>query len=136
MSLTAEQLKAAPVLTEKVMTPELGGDGHVYVRELSLRGREDWERWSARARTEDDDHPDLNGVIEEFGGWRGYLLARALSDEQGVLLFSDPDKALEVLGDCPHAVMERVYQKAVELNTFDDEDLEGNSPDAPSDDST
>lgn len=139
MGLTKEDLKAVPVQTVKVSTPELGAaDAHVYLRKLSLKGREDWECWAQTAQVGDDGEADLKAVMSEYGGWRGYLLARTLCDASGVLLFDDSAEAMEVLGACPGEVMDRLFDEAVEFNKLTPEalkELEGNSEAAPSDDS-
>lgn len=140
MGLTKEDLKAVPIATVKVSTPELGGeaDAHVHLRKLSLKGREDWECWAQAAKADNEDGIDLAAVIDAHGGWRGYLLARTLCDERGMLLFDDPTEAIEVLGACPGEVMDRLYDEAVAFNGLTPEaveELEGNSPAAPSDDS-
>lgn len=140
MGLTAEEFRSVRIPTLKVDVPELGGDGHTFIRKLSLKGREDWERWQVAAQNADaPEGVDLARAIEKFGGWRGYLLARTLSDEDGVLLFADPDEGLEVLGACPADVMDRVYDQAIAfcgLSKEAEEELEGNLPSAPSVDSS
>ena len=138
MALTRERLENPPVATTKVSVPEFGDDEHAYLRKLSLKGREDWECWSQGAQGVEGEGLNLAKVIADFGGWRGYLLARTLCDEQGVLLFDDPAEAVEVLGGCPASVMDRLYDEAVAFNALgpdDLEELEGNSEVAPSEDS-
>lgn len=138
MALTRERFENPPVATTKVSVPEFGENEHAYLRKLDLKGREDWECWSQAAKADDSEEAALAKVIAEYGGWRGYLLARTLCDEQGVLLFDDPVEALEVLGGCPAGVMDRLYDEAVAFNALGSDDLEelaGNSEAAPSDDS-
>lgn len=139
MALTKEGLKNPPVSTVRVSAPELGGDQHVYLRMLSIKGREDWERWCQEV----GEH-GLSSAMEKFGGWRGYLLARTMCDKFGILLFDDPAEGIEVIGGCPSGVMDRLYDEAISFNglsTDDKEELEedggqgGNSEAAPSDDS-
>ena len=139
MSLTKEGLKAPPVSTTKVSVPEFGDAEHAYLRMLSIKGREDWERWCQEVGEN-----GLSSAMDKFGGWRGYLLARTLCDEQGTLLFDDPAEAIEVIGDCPAGVMDRLYDEAIAFNGLSpddadelegDDDQAGNSEAAPSGDS-
>ena len=139
MSLSKEGFRAAPSKTVKVSTPELGGDEHVYLRILSIRGREDWERWCQEV----GEH-GLSAAMDKFGGWRGYLLARTLCDESGELVFEDPAEGIEIIGGCPAGVMDRLYDEAIAFNGLSpddadelegDDDQMGNSEAAQSDDS-
>lgn len=134
MTLTKDDFRRAKVATTKVDAPEIGGDGHAYLRRLTLKGREDWEQWSLEAQEN-----GAASAIREFGGWRGYLLARTLCDEGGKLIFDDPDEALEILGECDSGAMDRLYDEAVAFNRLGPDvvrELEGNSSGGQSDDAS
>jgi len=133
MSITAEDLKRRKVECIKVDALELGGDGHVFIRRLSLKAREDWERWAQCAQEQ-----GIGEAMLKFGGWRGYLLVRTLCDEDGVLLFDNPEDGLVLLNACDAMAMDRLYDEAIAysgLNAEAVEELEGNSESGPSDDS-
>jgi len=131
MSITKDTLRSVAIETSKLDAPELGGDGHIFIRKLSVKGREDWEQWC--------DEAQRNGVgaaIAKYG-FRAYLLARTLCDEFGVLLFEDPAEGVTVISECPADVMDRIYDAAVAFNNLTkeaQEELEGNSQSGPSDD--
>jgi len=132
MSITKEALRSARVSTLKLDAPELGSDGHVFVRKMSVKGREDWEIWCNEAQNK-----GIAATLAKYG-FRGYLLARTLCDENGVLLFDDPAEGLEVINSCPADVMDRLYDEALRFNGLSkeaQEELEGNSQGVPSADS-
>jgi len=134
MPLTKESFAGAKLQVLKVDAPEFGGDGHVYLRKLSVRHREDWECWV-------DDYQNLGAskCFEKYHGFRAFLLARTLCDESGTLLFADVDEGVNILNECAASSIDRLYDQAVAFNALDKaavEELEGNSKGAPSGDSS
>ena len=134
MGLTKAQIEAAPsAKPKKLSAPELGGDGHVFVRRMSIGAREDWECWQLEAQEN-----GLSGAIKKFGGFRTFLLVRSLCDENGVLIFDDPVEGVRILRLKDDAVIDRLYDEAIDfcgLTPQAQKELEGNSPAAPSEDS-
>lgn len=108
MTLTADQILAADDLgLKRVDVPEWGGD--VYVRVMSVRERDDYERlWLGKKET----------GIDNF---RSQYLARVLCNEKGELLFSrgQIDKLAEKSG----AVMGRLFDVAMRHNNMTEEDV-------------
>lgn len=109
MALTADQILAADDLgLKRVDVPEWGGE--LYVRVMSVRERDDYERlWLGKKET----------GIDNF---RSQYLARVLCNEKGELLFSrgQIDKLAEKSG----AVMGRLFDVAMKHNNMTEEDVQ------------
>ena len=134
MGLTKEEFAAVPKCAPlKVDVPEFGGDGHTYLRRLSIGAREKWECWLLEAQ----EH-GMAGAMKKFGGFRTYLLAHTLCDEHGSLIFDDPEEGVKILRELDGEAMDRLYDQAHAFCGLDKEareELEGNLKAAPSDDS-
>jgi hypothetical protein len=105
MSLTREQILEAcgrPLKVQKFSAPELGGDGHVYLRELSA--------------SEVDRHTvSINdGENKNLTNFRARLVALALCDEQGKRLMQPGDAAQ--LGQLPSTAINRIDDAVREMN--------------------
>ena len=108
----------------KVSTPELGSEGHVFVRALTAA-----------------DMGVLNALFVEEGASMAEKLASTAalcaffaSDEQGVRLFDDADKErLLALTPNEFKAVDRIATAGLELNGFTG-DLAGNSESIPTDD--
>lgn len=81
-------------------------DGHVHLREMTGREREQYED---EVVTGDPQDPDVN--TEHM---RARLLVRTLCDEDGNRLLEDDD--MEALSDRSADVLGRLFQKAQELS--------------------
>ena len=129
MALTKDEfLKGNPEerwAAQKVSTPELGSDGHVFVRALTAA-----------------DMGDLNELFVEEGASMAEKLSSTAalcaffaSDEQGARLFADDDKEkLLALTPNEFKAVDRIATAGLEHNGFTG-DLEGNSGSIPTDDS-
>ena len=114
-------LKPSDLKAVKVNVPEWGGE--VFVAELSASERDAIETGWLEAR---------DG--ESMVGFRGYITAACLCNEQRQLLFPEPGKVFRKIGDKGAAGVTRVFSTATELNGFtksDQEDLVKNSDAAP-----
>ena len=116
--------KAKPVRTKKVKVPEWGGE--VYVLAMSGTERDAYE-------AEYMAMPEKARAVN----MRARMAARVIVNDKGDRLFTDDD--INWLGDQPASALERIFIVAMKLAgmTKDDaEELEKNSPSAPSGAST
>lgn len=99
--------------TETVKVPEWGGE--VLVRSLSGRERDEFESSTVRTR---------GGKREEnYDNFRARLVSLCLVDEDGRRLFTSKSDII-LLGNKSVAALQRVFNKAQELNGMSDEDVE------------
>jgi hypothetical protein len=120
-------LKAQDMVTEEVPVPEWGGS--VLLRTISGTQRDSFEDKSMIQKGESR---KLNLI-----NFRARLLALCIVDDSGRRLFSDGE--ITLLGQKNAAVLERLFDKARDMNGMSDKDVEeltegfGNDP---SEDST
>lgn len=111
MSLTKDQILAAKdIQIEKAMTPEWGGDGHVYLRTMAAGVRCDWE-------------VSLNdGEKRNMERFRARLLVLCLCDKDGKLLFTPADAV--PLAERSALIVNRLFDLARAMNGLGDKDIE------------
>lgn len=127
MALLSKQdiLAANDLKTEEVHVPEWGGS--VLVRTLSGRERDEFEQSTV-------DHKNGKPNLENF---RAKLVAMCVVDENGQRLFQTKAE-VAMLGNKSVAALQRIFNKAQELNGFSEKDVEeltegfDEDPDAPS----
>jgi hypothetical protein len=106
-------LKSAGSLrTEEVPVPEWGGT--VLVRELTGRGRDEWEASLTAMRGD--------RIVPDTANLRAKLVARCAVGEDGEPLFSLQD--VNALGELSAAALNRVSDAASRLSGLKEEDLE------------
>lgn len=99
---------------ERVDVPEWGG--HVFVRSLTGRERDAFEA--------DINKPSRKGKGENnFDNFRAKFVALCMVDEDGQQLFKTRQE-IAMLGSKSVAALQRVFNKAQELNGMSDEDVE------------
>jgi hypothetical protein len=99
---------------ERLEIPELGG--FVYVRGLTGRERDEWERSNLTKR-----RGRVEANMDSLGNARARLAVRCLCDEQGGRLFEDRDA--DALGALRSDVLSRIYNTAQRLSNVTDDDL-------------
>ena len=104
-------LKPLKPYMELVPVPEMGGD--VYVRAMSGRERDDFERWLLAERKSDTDIPE---------GFRERMLLASLSDENGRPLINEDD--ISQLMAQPSNVVEALFAAACRINGMGGDALE------------
>lgn len=113
-ALTRDQiLGAIDLVIEAVFVPEWGGT--VYVRNLSGKGRDAFE--GSRVRVGEN-----NKVEMVHENTRARLLALAICDEHGALLFSQED--IETLGEKNASALDRLFDVAQRMSGLRPQDLE------------
>lgn len=100
---------------ERVEVPEWGG--HVYVRSLSGRERDAFEAETMKTRK---GQKNQDGNFENF---RARFVALCMVDENGEQLFKTRQE-VSMLGSKSVAALQRVFNKAQELNGMSDDDVE------------
>ena len=132
MSLTKDQiLSCQDRQIEKVLTPEWGEDGHIYV--LSLTGKER-DRFEAGSVLKDRKSGEYDVKMDNL---RARLVTMTACTESGELLFSRDD--VKQLGQRNAAVISRIYDVAARLSGITKQDLEElvkNSEAVPNEDTT
>lgn len=112
--LTRDQIIAVDDRTyEEVDVPEWGGS--VRMRSLSGKERDDFEASMMQRKG--------NKVKDNMANFRARLLALCIVDENGKRLFVLPTEVL-ALGDRSAAAIQRLYNKANEMNGFSEKDVE------------
>ena len=101
MSLTAEQIKAAPLKVERVETPEWGEDSFVFARVLPAKYATQIVNWNS------DDSKTEEDTVVTWAIW-------GMCDESGTPLFTDDDK--EAVAGMAWPALQRVAMAAVDLN--------------------
>ena len=111
MALTREQIdSAADAKIITVHCPELGGDGKVCLRLMSVGDRDSYEL----KLLEND-----GKAIPDF---RSELLARTLCDDKGKLLYPGPE-GVEALKRRSSDVMHKLWQAALKHNALTEEEI-------------
>jgi len=111
MPLTRDQFenaKDAKIIT--VDAPELGGDGKVCIRLMSVGDRDAYELLSLDAK---------HGVPVDF---RSEILSRTLCDERGELLFPGDDGKAAIRRRSAD-VMDRLWRAAMKHNALTEEEI-------------
>lgn len=111
MPLTREQIDSAD--DAKIITvdaPELGGDGKVCIRLMSVGDRDSYELKALESSS---------GAIVDF---RSELLSRTLCDAKGNLLFPGPE-GKEALKRRSSDVMHRLWHSALKHNALTEEEI-------------
>lgn len=111
MPLTRDQFenaKDAKIIT--VEAPELGGDGKVCIRLMSVGDRDAYELLSLDAK---------HGVPVDF---RSEILSRTLCDERGELLFPGDDGKAAIRRRSAD-VMDRLWRAAMKHNALTEEEI-------------
>lgn len=124
----AEILKADDLPTEDIEVPEWGGT----VRLKTMTGEQRDEFEASQVKINKKGQPEQN-----MANLRARLVALVIVDEDGKSLFSTYDIA--DLGRKSSRALDRVYEKAMEMNGFSGEDVEKLKEgfgDAPNEDST
>lgn len=105
---------------EKVQSVTVGGDvGFAYVRRLTAAERDAFEM--TRFTVEGSGRKSTQKI--DLSNDRGQLLCRALSDENGVRLFTDDDA--QELGKLPADLADQLYDAAMLLSGLKKEEGEG-----------
>ncbi len=94
---------------EKMHIPEWNGD--VYIRQMSAADQDKWERESIK-----------QGGAANISNMRAKLVADVLVNSKGKKLFSEED--IKDLSQKCGAVLNRIIDKANELNRISEKDLE------------
>lgn len=111
--LTREQILAAQDLPmETVSVPEWGGD--VMVRTLTGSERDQFEKLIITQQGK--------RAVQNLDNLRAKLCSVSICDEQGNRLFSQAD--IETLGKKSSLALQRVFEVAMKLSGFSQEDLE------------
>ena len=105
-------LGADDLLTETVAVPEWGGE--VIVKTLTGAERDAWEAANV-VGTGKKAHVEMGNI-------RARLVAAAVVDEAGALVFTAADA--EALGGKSAAALDRVFAVAMRLNGLSDRDIE------------
>lgn len=111
MPLTRDQIENAP--DAKIITvdaPELGGDGKVCLRLMSVGDRDAYEVMSLDAK---------HGVPVDF---RSEILSRTICDERGDLLFPG-EEGKAVIRKRSADVMDRLWRAAMKHNALTEEEV-------------
>jgi hypothetical protein len=111
MPLTREQIDNAT--DAKIITvdaPELGGDGRVCIRLMSVGDRDSYELKALDSE---------KGAIVDF---RSELLSRTLCDEKGNLLYPGKD-GVEAIKRRSSDVMHRLWHAALKHNALTEEEI-------------
>jgi len=115
----------------RVERVELGGGDHVYVRQMSGRERDRFERSLLREVEDKKGNVSYKRALEDF---RAKLAVHTLCDEKGNNLLKPDD--VEILSqNMSAAKLELIVNKAQELNRITEEDKEAmvkNSEQGPS----
>lgn len=109
-----EILGANDIKRELVPVPEWGEDAAVYVRSLTARERDDFERSMIEFR---GDKQTVN-----LAQARAKLAAMAICDENGKRLFTDLD--VKALGEKSASALQRVWDVAQGLSKISQEDMD------------
>ncbi|MEU8683138.1 MULTISPECIES: hypothetical protein [Streptomyces] len=121
-------LKADDLPTDRIPVPEWGGE--VLVRTMTGEQRDEFEASQVKINKKGQPEQNLANV-------RARLVSLVLVDEAGGMLFSAYD--IPDLGRKSAKALDRVFEKAQEMNGFSDEDMEKLAQDfspAPNGDST
>jgi hypothetical protein len=111
MPLTREQIDNAP--DAKIITvscPELGGDGKVCLRLMSVGDRDSYELKL------------IQGDGKAIPDFRSELLSRTLCDDKGQLLFAG-DEGVAALKKRSSDVMHKLWQAALTHNALTEEEI-------------
>lgn len=116
---TREVIMAAKVdlRSEWVEVPGWPGGG-VFVRQMTGVDRDRMDCEERKRRGDDPDSPDPFALVN----YRARLLTKCLVNESGERIFRDDDA--EWLGNQPNPILERLTDKALELNHITDSALE------------
>lgn len=118
MGLTKKQMLERSILPPvKVDAPEFGGDGHVWIKHLSVRERELWE--ALAGFHEEHGHEAL---VKKYGSFRAYACALGLCDSDGKRLFSEED-SVELANSQAVDAIDRLADEILALNRLDPESL-------------
>jgi hypothetical protein len=111
MPLTRDQIDAAS--DAKIITvdvPELGGDGKVCIRLMSVGDRDSYEIKL------------LEGDGKAIPDFRSELLSRTLCDDKGVLLYPG-DEGVTALKSRSSDLMHRLWHSALKHNALTEEEI-------------
>lgn len=114
---------------ERVEVPEWGG--HVYVRGLTARERDEFETSTVKMNKKGQREDNL----ENF---RARFVSLVMVDDKGARLFTNRAE-VSMLGNKSAAALQRVFNKGQELNGMSDDDVDSLTSDfdqAPEEDST
>lgn len=121
--LTREQiLQSQDLKIRKVLTPEWGEGGFVFVRSLTNDERDQWEATYMVMRS-DPKNGTFSGFQFRKERMKVQLLVRTVCDEQGVLLFNSASD-IETLAGKNAAPVNRCFDTACELSGFTKTDLD------------
>lgn len=119
-SLTKDALLAAAagrnLPRERVDCPELGAGEYVWVRGMTGRERDEFERSNYKLR-----RGKLEIDMDKIGNARARLAVRCLVDDNGTRLFENDDA--DALGGLRADTLSRIYEAAQRLSNVTDEDL-------------
>lgn len=119
MPLTREQIqeasRSAKIDRERMVVPEFGGDGVIWVRGMSAREQDKVEE-SFRIKS-----GKRAGQIDQTN-FRAAVTAKVVVNEAGERMFSDNDA--EWLGRFKSGVLDRIIAKSRELSGATDEEAE------------
>ena len=114
MSLSKEQILACTdVVTQKVEVPEW--NGHVYIRMMTAKGRDEFETMAIRSQVDDPTRADVKGL-------RSLLVVLTLCDQAGDLLFSKKD--IGIIEQKSASALDRIILEAQKLNGLNPEAVE------------
>ena len=107
--LTKDAIKLAKdIRTTTVSIPEWGGE--VTVREFDGLTRDKYDRWMAARTTRE-------GTVKDLTGWRAYLAALSIVDDNGKPIFDADNKAdIAILEGKAAEPLSRVVVAAMRLN--------------------
>lgn len=109
--VTKEEMLACKPAVAEVLVPELGEGAGLCIRTLSGWERSEIERMFLDRKPQEDP-----------GSFRAAILVRTLVDGAGVRLFDDADG--KALMELPAGLLERLFEKACELNGLTKRDVE------------
>lgn len=111
--LTIEQIQVAnDAKIVKVDLPEWGEDGFLFVRNMTGKARDDYERKMI----------DIDKGTRRDESIRKYLLLNTVCDEQGELIL-DEQKA-SILMQKSGVIVDRLFAKSIEVNAIGANDIE------------
>ncbi len=121
-------------LGQKVIIDQVTEDGKTFhFLDIGSDGRDEWEEETVhRNEFDEDGNPIIPKV--KLKGLRAWLLAKALCDAGGVLLFTDHAEGQAACGKLPSKVSGTLFNAIKELNGLDLDALKNakkNSSDTP-----
>lgn len=105
----------------EVKEVDLGNGDFVYVKQMTGRERDQWERSLMKKKTDQNGNVDYEQSLDDF---RAKLAVNTVCDETGKLILSKDDYPI-LSQHMSAAKLEKIINVAQELNKISDKDKEG-----------